>query len=243
MKRRLCSFLLVLTMLLSMLPPRGPGGGGTYIRGLFHRAGWSRGSLQRRGISIYGGQRNGGWPWLKSGNAGKSSSEGTITLTFTKAATLTFDWEVSSEARYDGLLVKNDGDEVYRWTDDGCSGNNPNGSGAARVNADAGSTVTIAYRKDSGGDQGDDCLRLKNFQITLPNQVVFHANNGTDETKTQGIFGTSALDKNTFTYDGYTFQGWAESADAETADYADQASITLDGADKELYASGRRCIT
>ena len=236
MKRRLCSFLLVLTMLLSMLPHAALAAGEPTFEDFFTVLDGVAEASNDAAYPFTVDSETADGPWLKSGNAGKSSSEGTITLTFTKAATLTFDWEVSSEARYDGLLVKNDGDEVYRWTDDGCSGNNPNGSGAARVNADAGSTVTIAYRKDSGGDQGDDCLRLKNFQITLPNQVVFHANNGTDETKTQGIFGTSALDKNTFTYDGYTFQGWAESADAETADYADQASITLDGADKELYA-------
>ncbi len=76
---------------------------------------------------------------------------------------------------------------------------------------------------------------LKNFTVTLPNKVIFHANNGTDATSEQGVFGTADLTKNTFTYAGYRFDGWAETAGGAVK-YADGASITLNGADVNLYA-------
>ena len=155
-------------------------------------------------------------PWLKSGNAGMGSTEPAVTLTFQQAAALTFTWKVDSEERYDGMLVKNGSKTLYTYSASayggdagavtGCSGKK---GGTATVNAQAGDVVTIAYRKDSSGNSGSDCLWLKDFQISLPSQVIFHANNGTGDTKSQGIFGTGDLEANSFSYAGHIFKGWA----------------------------------
>ena len=103
------------------------------------------------------------------------------------------------------------------------------------VELEAGDTLQLAYKKDSSTNGGEDCVYLKNFTVTLPNKVIFHANNGTDATSEQGVFGTADLTKNAFTYAGYRFDGWAETAGGAVK-YADGASITLNGADVNLYA-------
>ena len=95
--------------------------------------------------------------------------------------------------------------------------------------------LTVVYKKDSGVDRFDDCVYLRNFSAGEALVVTFHANNGTDATSEQGVFGTADLTKNTFTYAGYRFDGWAETAGGAVK-YADGASITLNGADVNLYA-------
>lgn len=57
-----------------------------------------------------------------------------------------------------------------------------------------------------------------------PITIVFHANNGTDETKTQIIIkkSSSYLTSNTFTYEGYKFLGWARTSDATHPYYSDE---------------------
>ncbi|QIK57062.1 InlB B-repeat-containing protein [Erysipelothrix sp. HDW6A] len=57
-------------------------------------------------------------------------------------------------------------------------------------------------------------------------KVVFHANNETTDTLSQTfVFDTAEkLDINTFTYDGYTFKGWATSVDSDIV-YQDENSF------------------
>lgn len=65
--------------------------------------------------------------------------------------------------------------------------------------------------------------------------VTFHANNGTEDTATQKIFGgKGTLKANTFTCEGKIFAGWATSADGAVV-YADGAAITTE-TDLDLYA-------
>ncbi len=180
-------------------------------------------------------------PWLKSGNAGMGSTEPAVTLTFQQAAALTFTWKVDSEERYDGMLVKNGSKTLYTYSASayggdagavtGCSGKK---GGTATVNAQAGDVVTIAYRKDSSGNSGSDCLWLKDFQISLPSQVIFHANNGTGDTKAQGIFGTGDLEANSFSYAGHIFKGWATGESGPVV-YEDGGEITITE-NTDLYA-------
>lgn len=180
-------------------------------------------------------------PWLGSSNAKKGSTDPAITLTFRQAAALTFDWRVSSESNYDGMLVKNGSTVLYTYSTSsygtpadavkGCSGET---SGTAAVNAQAGDVVTIVYHKDSSGDSGSDRLWVKNFRTSLPSQVIFHANNGTENTSAQGIFGTGTLEANSFSYAGHTFKGWATEAGGAVV-YEDGGEITITG-DTDLYA-------
>lgn len=176
-------------------------------------------------------------PWLKSGNTGQKNSKSIITLVFKKAASLSFDWKVSSEERYDGLLVENGDTTLYTYGTSGaevtgCSGDK---TGTATVYAQAGDTVSISYRKDSSTNGGSDCLWLKNFTYSEPNQVIFHANNGTESTVSQGIFDKANLLANSFTYEGYLFKGWATAANGTVA-YTDGAEFTIEDTNVDLYA-------
>ena len=47
----------------------------------------------------------------------------------------------------------------------------------------------MLYKKDSSGDKFDDCVYLRNFSAGEALVVTFHANNGTEDTATQKIFG------------------------------------------------------
>lgn len=73
-------------------------------------------------------------------------------------------------------------------------------------------------------------------------KITFNANDGTSspETKIQYVEANSyayvTLQANTFTREGYSFVGWAKSADAEKKDYADSYSLFQTTSDVTLYA-------
>lgn len=72
-----------------------------------------------------------------------------------------------------------------------------------------------------------------------PEIIIFHANNGTDETRTQiqkMQSGSFKLEKNTFTYEGHTFKGWGRQADATNTSHADEQSMYYNAMTLELYA-------
>lgn len=75
---------------------------------------------------------------------------------------------------------------------------------------------------------------LSNFKASLPAQVIFHANDGTETTVQQGVFGSGTLQANTFKRDGYRFEGWATTPDGAVA-YADKDSISITE-NTDLYA-------
>lgn len=178
---------------------------------------------------------------LKSSNAGVNNSDAAITFTFKKTAKLSFAYKASCEGGYGtswwdylDIRVKKAGAASYTSIKQDGSKTVTEFTDYA-VELEAGDTLQLAYKKDSSTNGGEDCVYLKNFTVTLPNKVIFHANNGTDATSEQGIFGTADLTKNTFTYAGYRFDGWAETAGGAVK-YADGASITLNGKDVDLYA-------
>ena len=175
---------------------------------------------------------------LKSGNAGKSGSSSVLQLTMTGDAALTFEYKVSTEAKYDKVnitkgsetLVKDASGEVD-WT-------------TLVVDAKSGDVITITYKKDSYGNNGDDCVYVRNFSAGTPLTLTLHANNGTDETVPQSIYGGKGKIKaNPFTCEGKVFAGWALSAEGEAV-YADGGTIEMD-TDTDLYAvwSGAFTVT
>lgn len=92
---------------------------------------------------------------IKSANGGMKSSVVTITITFGEAvsnARLSFDYKVSSEARYDYLSVNGSTEKTLSgeidWTN-------------YSQTVTAGSVVTLAYVKDSSGDRGSDAFGQK----------------------------------------------------------------------------------
>ena len=172
---------------------------------------------------------------LKSGNGSSSYTRSTLTVTVRKAAELTFTYQLDGH-RASGLEVKNGSKTLYTYSQYGSSGAEQACGkmyGPATVQANAGDTVTISYYRGpySGGN---NCMWLSNFAATEPAQVIFHANDGTDATAQQGVFGTGSLQANPFIRDGYRFKGWATAPDGEIV-YKDKSNITITG-DTDLYA-------
>ena len=164
-----------------------------------------------------------------SGNAGKNYSSSTLTLTFTEDTHLTFEYKVSSEAKYDKCTITLGSKTLVN----GESGDK-NWKGL-ELDAKRGDKLTVRYEKDSSGDRFDDCVYLRNFSAGEALVVTFHANNGTEDTATQKIFGgKGTLKANPFTCEGKIFAGWATSADGAVV-YADGAAITTE-TNLELYA-------
>lgn len=111
---------------------------------------------------------------LKSTNEKKGNTTSSLTLTFAKAAKLTFDCKTDSEAKYDGLRVDlntKQGNQ-YAANDGEYSGVNKDWREFS-IAVNAGDKVTVNYRKDSGGDNGQDCIWLRNFHAEVLPTVRF----------------------------------------------------------------------
>ena len=110
---------------------------------------------------------------LKSTNEQKGNSTSSLTLTFTKAAKLTFDCKTDSEKNYDGLRVDiNDQTGSQFGSTGGYSGEKQDWK-EFFIAVNAGDKVTVNYRKDSGGDKGQDCIWLRNFRAEVLPTVRF----------------------------------------------------------------------
>ena len=221
MKKRVISLLLALVLAL----------------GLLSAVAWAAGTISDyfsgMPISANGGTGTTAWKvsgdMLVSGNAGKSYSTSTLTLTFTADTAISFKYKVSSEDKYDKCTITLGDTKIAEaisgngdWTD--YTGTAKNGD-----------QLVVKYTKDSSGDKNDDCVYLRNFTCGTPIAVTLHANNGTDETSTQKIYGGKGmLTANTFTNSGKVFAGWATEADGVVV-YANGAEITVES-NTDLYA-------
>ena len=163
---------------------------------------------------------------LVSTNAGKGNSDSGLTLTFSKTAKLTFKFKTSGES-YDYLNIEKNKISLVNWQNKSDFGGEMTAYKEYSLEVQAGDVIWLGYHKDFGGDEGSDCVWLKDFTVTLPNTVTFHANDGTETTTEQGVFGSANLNENTFTREGYRFDGWATSAGSTTVAYKDEDAITL----------------
>ena len=226
MKKRLLSMVLTVIMLVSLIPTSvfaAKKSVDDYFDGLPIAADPGAGTTAWK-VSTKDGEEV-----LMSGNAGKNRSSSTLTLTFTEDTHLTFEYKVSSEAKYDKCTITLGSTTLV----DGESGDQ-NWKGL-ELDAKRGDKLTVLYKKDSSGDKFDDCVYLRNFSAGEALVVTFHANNGTEDTATQKIFGgKGTLKANTFTCEGKIFAGWATSADGAVV-YEDGAAITTE-TDLDLYA-------
>lgn len=160
---------------------------------------------------------------------GFMQSTRSLILTANADTHLTFEYKVSTEAKYDtftftheSTIVVNGASGIVDWT-------------LVELDVKAGDTLTFSYTKDSSGNKNDDCIYLRNFTVGKGIPITFHANGGTGDDYTQNIYGgKGTLKANTFTRAGKVFVGWATSADG-TAVYTDQASVTITEA-LDLYA-------
>lgn len=226
MKKRLLSMVLTVIMLVSLIPTSvfaAKKSVDDYFDGLPIAADPGPGTTAWK-VSTKDGEEV-----LMSGNAGKNYSSSTLTLTFTEDTHLSFEYKVSSEAKYDKCTITLGSNTLV----DGESGDK-NWKGL-ELDAKRGDKLTVRYEKDISGDKFDDCVYLRNFSAGEALVVTFHANNGTEDTATQKIFGgKGTLKANTFTCEGKIFAGWATSADGAVA-YEDGAAITTE-TDLDLYA-------
>ena len=226
MKKRLLSMVLTVIMLVSLIPTSvfaAKKSVDDYFDGLPIAADPGAGTTAWK-VSTKDGEEV-----LMSGNAGKNYSSSTLTLTFTEDTHLSFEYKVSSEAKYDKCTITLGSTTLV----DGESGDK-NWKGL-ELDAKRGEKLTVRYEKDSSGNKFDDCVYLRNFSAGEALVVTFHANNGTEDTATQKIFGgKGTLKANTFTCEGKIFAGWATSADGAVV-YADGAAITTE-TDLDLYA-------
>ncbi len=226
MKKRLLSMVLTVIMLVSLIPTSvfaAKKSVDDYFDGLPIAADPGTGTTAWK-VSTKDGEEV-----LMSGNAGKNCSSSTLTLTFTEDTHLSFEYKVSSEAKYDKCTIALGSNTLV----DGVSGDQ-NWKGL-ELDAKRGDKLTVRYEKDSSGDKFDDCVYLRNFSAGEALVVTFHANNGTEDTATQKIFGgKGTLKANTFTCEGKIFAGWATSAGGAVV-YEDGAAITTE-TDLDLYA-------
>ncbi len=189
MKKRALSLLMALVMIISLLPATARAADGTNLAAYF----------SGMPITADGGSGTTAWKvsgeMLVSGNKGKNYSTSTLTLTFTADTAISFEYRVSSEDRYDVCTIALGNTKIA----DAISGNG-NWTGYTGT-AKNGDQLVVTYKKDGSGDKHDDCVYLRNFTCGTPIVVTLHANNGTDETATQNVYGgKGALNANTFTY-------------------------------------------
>lgn len=222
MKKRALSLLMAFIMVVGLLPTTAWAARTTvddYFLGM--------------PISADGGSGTTAWKvsgeMLVSGNKGKNYSTSTLTLTFTADTAISFEYKVSSEEKYDKCTIKLGSTTIANaisgkgdWT--GYTGT-----------ANTGDRLIVTYEKDSGGEDNDDCVYLRNFTCGTPVVVTFHANGGTGDDYTQNIYGgEGTLTANKFTKSGKVFAGWATSENGEVV-YADGAKITAED-NTDLYA-------
>ena len=238
MKKRLCAFLLSVVILAGILPVQTRAADEPQFDDFFTTVSSVVSAENTSNYPFTVDTETEGGPWLKSGTIDTTFTRSTLTLKINQAAILTFDYKISSPSS-SGLEVKNGNTTLYNYSNygSGVTGCNGEKTGTAVVQADAGDTITISYYRGYvySDDTSSDCIWLKNFQATLPAQVIFHANNNTNETQNQGIFDSGTLMYNPFTYEGHIFKGWATSEGSSDIDYADGASITI-SQDTHLYA-------
>ena len=98
--------------------------------------------------------------WTSS-NAGINSSTSELRITATNAGVLTFSWSVSSEAKYDGMVIKVNGTAISGWSSKGDHSGTM--SGDLEIELAAGDVVSIQYVKDSGGNEGSDAAVISNI--------------------------------------------------------------------------------
>lgn len=218
LNKRIVSLLLTLTLVLGLFP--------------LSALAFGEGVLGGIPVTADPGSSSTGWTekdgMLSTLNKGKSYTTSTLTLTFTEDACISFQYKASTEESYDELTIALNGSTKATASGD-------TGWMSLTVEAAAGDKLTFSYKKDGSGNKNDDTCYLKSFALKESVLITFHANNGTEDTITQKVYGTTTLKANSFTKDHGLFLGWALSPEGEKA-YGDGESIEKPESNLDLYA-------
>jgi len=86
-------------------------------------------------------------------------------------------------------------------------------------------------------DKTMDATLYAQWSASLEVTIIFHSNDGTDQTRTQNVqeYASTTLRSNDFTRAGYNFAGWATTASGPIV-YANGANYTVSATDVPLYA-------
>lgn len=218
LNKRIVSLLLTLTLVLGLFP--------------LSALAFGEGVLGGIPVTADPGSSSTGWTekdgMLQTLNKGKSYTTSTLTLTFTEDACISFQYKASTEESYDKLTIALNGSTKATASGD-------TGWRSMTVEAAAGDKLTFSYKKDGSGDKNDDTCYLKSFSLKESVLITFHANNGTEDTITQKVYGTTTLKANRFTKDHGLFLGWALSPEGAKV-YSDGESIEKPEGNLDLYA-------
>lgn len=232
MKKRALSLLMAVIMVVSLLPTA-VWAAGTGISSFFENfedilvaetEPGSPSSTNKWKTTTYDGETV-----LMSGNKGKDGASSTLQLTFKTATHASFEYKVSTEDKCDKVNIKLGSTSLLKDASGDLAWK------TCEFDAKQNDILTIVYKKDYSDDKYGDCVYVRNFSCGTPIVVTLHANNDTNDTKTQNIYGgKGTLNANTFTCEGKVFAGWATTPDGNVT-YSDGAEISPTEA-MELYA-------
>ena len=227
MKKRVISLLLALVLALGLLPTAAWAAEITF--GEYFKA---------AGMPAMAENYTGYKKWKVVGEVLQSSSLNRgncyFTLTFSEDTSLSFEYKVSSGSDYNYFYLSKNDQELTSTGNQ--FGNNVDWTSYI-LDVQKNDVLKFGYKKTASyvANELDDCVYLCNFTCGTPVVVTLHANNGTDMTLTQNIYGgKGTLTANTFTNSGKVFAGWATKADGVVV-YADGAEITVES-NTDLYA-------
>lgn len=165
-------------------------------------------------------------------NANKTNGLGTITFSYRRYRR---DSQVSHKVEYST-------DNGGSWTQ---AGNNFTGSATVKnfsATINVSGSVRIRIKTVSNSGTRNRRLNIDNIILTDYNSgggsnhtVTFNANGGTGTMTAQTASSSTPLTSNTFTYAGYTFNGWNTLANGSGTSYADGENYNFN-ADITLYA-------
>ena len=176
-----------------------------------------------------------------------SNCDGTLVLTAPTGYEVQLSGSITTEKGNDKLTVYNGSTTSDAKLLDGVSSSTDATSTAISTVTSTGHSMRLYFSSDTSYEVGG--LNLTVTLIPITYTVSFNANGGEgDAMAAQNYTYDTAqnLTANTYTRTGYTFAGWATTADGEKA-YDDQQSVsnlaTTQGANVELFAKWKKLLT
>ena len=176
-----------------------------------------------------------------SSNNGVHNSSSGFAIVLAKAATISFDYTVSSENNYDKIKVDTRASvgstTANKLTDSGSK------TSSFELSLEAGNVAEIYFYKDGSGNSGDDMMTISNlsFKTVAAVELTYNFNNGgiTVDQTVEVLPGNAITKISDPSWEGHRFIGWfTEAEEGETFNFS--AGIT---ANTTIYAHWAETIT